>query len=654
MSLTDREQSNNPAQTGSATALAPVESRPIALLPDRLISQIAAGEVVERPASVVKELLENALDSGADRIELRLEEGGVKRVVVSDNGCGIAREQLTMALTRHATSKITSLAELERVASLGFRGEALASIASVAQLRMTSRTAAAAHANQIDSRDGAVTPAAATVGTTVEVLDLYADTPARRKFLKSQGTETAHCLEAFRRVALAHHQVSFSARVDQRKVEDWAACGWSQRALAGLGDEFEQAHRLIEQSAGNLYLRGVLGAPTASRARADRQFFYVNGRFVRDRLLTHAMRRAYSDVLHGDRHPGYVLYLAIDPELVDVNVHPAKTEVRFRDAQAVHRFVYHAVQASLRSAAGEQAAPGSAQWPAAAPPRDAHNRPPHDAHHDAPYETQSEARREPRHDAEQAPRYEPQYNRQLPLNEPGQAYHFDRGSRPSSAQVAASLQFYEPGELQQLAQAAPSADAAAPPLGYALAQLQGVYLLAQNSRGMVIVDIHAAHERLVFERMKRAHDSSALVTQALLIPAIFRAEPLEAQVVEEQSEALLALGLDCSLISANQIAVRALPASLAHADPAALARSVIQAMLEFGGEQALLDRRNALLATMACHAAVRANRRLSIEEMNALLREMEATPGADQCNHGRPTWVQLSLAELDKWFLRGR
>lgn len=623
-SFTDRDQSNNQPPDGFIAAIS--ELSPIALLPDRLISQIAAGEVVERPASVVKELIENALDSGADRIDLRLEEGGVKRIVVTDNGCGIGPDQLTLALTRHATSKITSLADLERVTSLGFRGEALASIASVARVRLTSRTATSAHARQIDSHESAISPAAATTGTSVEVLDLYADTPARRKFLKSQGTETAHCMEAFRRVALAHPHVAFTARVDQRKVEDWPTSNWQQRAIAGLGEEFELAHRVVEQSAGNLHLRAILGAPTANRARADRQFLYVNGRFVRDRVLSHALRRAYSDVLHGDRHAAYVLFLQIDPELVDVNVHPAKTEVRFRDAQSIHRFVYQVAKEALRTTAGEQEAPSGARYQPA---------------YTDPFQN-TQAGRVPVEPAR--------------LSEPGVQYRFESfTARPGRADIANSLSFYEPGALQQLAPDSVAKESNIDsPLGYALAQLQGIYLLAQNASGLIVVDIHAAHERLVFERMKRAHDTKAVAMQTLLIPVVFRAEPLEARVVEEQNLELLALGLDCSLIAANQIAVRAVPSTLAQADAAALTRSVIQEMLELGGEQAMLDRRNALLATMACHAAVRANRRLSIEEMNALLREMEVTPGADQCNHGRPTWIQVSLAELDKWFLRGR
>lgn len=667
-SLTDRDQydSRAPATT------TPVAARPIALLPDRLISQIAAGEVVERPASVVKELLENAVDSGADRIELRLEEGGIKRIVVTDNGCGIAHDDLALALVRHATSKIASLEDLERVSSLGFRGEALASIASVAELRLTTRTAQADHAEQIDSRSGRITPAAANRGTTVDVLDLYSDTPARRKFLKSQGTETAHGLEAFRRVALAHPDIAFSARVDQRKVEEWPACDWQARALAGLGEEFTNAHRVVESTAGGIYLRGVIGAPSASRARADRQFFYVNGRFVRDRQLGHAVRRAYSDVLHGDRHPAYVLFLALDPQQVDVNVHPAKIEVRFRESQSIHRLVYQVVQQALRTAAGEEAAPqawqGGQSWPAAA---NALVVPSSEAgqfgsakNGELPLQVASRPFTMPGPDQRSTATSSDGRATQfadgrlthfadggtVPLDteylaRSPQAPYSSGAAAPSAEAIAATLAFYEPR---------PEVATKSPPLGYAIGQLQGIYVLAQNDHGMVLVDMHAAHERLVYERLKAAHADRRLAMQPLLIPAVFRVEALEAQVVEEHSLELLELGLDCNLIAAQQVAVRAVPAALAKADPTALARSVLQEFVEHGTADTVEQRRHELLATMACHSAVRANRRLTVEEMNALLREMEATPGADQCNHGRPTWVQVSMTELDKWFLRGR
>jgi DNA mismatch repair protein MutL len=635
----------------------PPPRRPIRALPETLVSQIAAGEVVERPASVVKELLENAIDAGASKIELRIDEGGVRRISVSDDGGGIPAEELMLALLRHATSKIVSLEELERVGTLGFRGEALASIASVARVQITSRTADAPHASRLDGTTGEVAPAAGTQGTTVEVHDLYAATPARRKFLKTAATETAHCVEAMRRVALAHPGVGFTLWIDGRRADQWPASAWQARALAGLGDDYASASREIDSGAGSLGLIGVLGLPTASRARADRQFAYVNGRFVRDRLLAHAVRQAYSDVLHGDRHPAYVLFLRIDPALVDVNVHPAKTEVRFRDSQAVHRLVFHAVRDALRATAAEHPSLGAALAQGA----------PSGAVYGAvgPQGGGAAAGAQAGHEARAT--WALQGQRFLPIG----------GGPATDSRVAAALAFHDPG-----AQAPPEAPGTGPgadepspwargssaggaeqpasgrtelpPLGYAIAQLHGVYILAQNAAGLIVVDMHAAHERIVYERLKRALDASAMPMQPLLIPATFRADPLDAALVDDESTTLSALGLELSVIGPAAIAVRAVPAALAGGDPAALARSVLAELREAGGSRALTERRDALLATMACHAAVRANRRLSLEEMNALLREMEATPGADQCNHGRPTWVQVSLPELDRWFLRGR
>ncbi len=627
----------------------PPPRRPIRALADTLISQIAAGEVVERPASVVKELLENAIDAGASRVELRIDEGGVRRVAVSDDGGGIPAPELPLATLRHATSKIASLEELERVGTLGFRGEALASIASVARVLITSRTADAPHASVLDSASGTVAPAAGTTGTTVEVLDLYASTPARRKFLKSAATETAHCLEALRRVALAHPEVAFTARIDGRRTEQLPAAGWQARALAGLGDDYAGAHRAIDSGAGSLSLAGLLGLPTVSRARADRQFVYVNGRFVRDRLLAHAVRQAYSDVLHGERHPAYVLFLRIDPALVDVNVHPAKIEVRFRDSQAVHRLVFHAVRDALRATAAQhpslaaRAAGAPGQWP------------PHTGSAlsgGAPPGPGFEQRSLPI-----APGARPAFGPAYPPARPTDA-------TPNAARAESALAFYDGGAPRSpraeadghAATGTPAGadEAPIPPLGYAIAQLHGVYILAQNAAGLVVVDMHAAHERVVYERLKRALDARAMPRQPLLIPATFRADPLEASLVEEAGDVLAELGLELTLIGPTAVAVRAVPAPLASGDPAALARSVLAELRESGTARALTERRDALLASMACHGAVRANRRLSLEEMNALLREMETTAGADQCNHGRPTWVQVSLPDLDRWFLRGR
>ncbi len=622
----------------------PAPPRPIALLSDRLISQIAAGEVVERPASVVRELLENAIDAGAGRIALRIEDGGVRRIVVADDGRGIAPGELALALARHATSKIATLEELERVGTLGFRGEALASIASVAQVRITSRVAGAASAARIDSATGEVTPAPGSTGTTVEVLDLYAQTPARRKFLKTPATEAAHCVEALRRVSLAHASIEFELQVDGRRVERLAATDRRARALDALGDEYAAAHRIVQAQAGPLRLWGVLGLPTVNRARGDRQFLYVNGRFVRDRLLGYALKQAYADMMHGDRHAAWVLFVEIDPSLVDVNVHPAKIEVRFRDPAALRSFVFHAVADALRAtggaeACGETGTPRPEAGPAGRPGA-ARGPTPEASTRSLAFYAPGEIGASLARDAPDRP----------------EPWARDEASWPARAPAAGPAAGSLPGPGGIGASPGPEApdDPDDPPLGHALAQLHGTWVLAQNRRGLVLVDMHAAHERVVYERMKAALSRAPIPMQPLLVPATFRVEPLEVRIVEDEAEALRMLGLELTLLSPGAVAVRAVPAALAHGDVVALARSVLAELQEHGASRALLERRDALLATMACHAAVRANRRLSIDEMNALLRDMERTPGADQCNHGRPTWVQLSFAELDRWFLRGR
>ena len=648
----------------------PPSPRPIALLPDTLISQIAAGEVVERPASVVKELVENALDAGATRIELRIEEGGIDRIVVTDNGCGIAPGQLALALTRHATSKIASLAELEQVVSLGFRGEALASIASVARTRITSRTADASQASMIDSITGEVEPARGLPGTSIEGIDLYSETPARRKFLKNAATEAAHCIDTIRRIALAHPGVTFSAVSAHRRLLEFAAGDWTARALDGLGEDYQQAHRLLDVSAGPVRLFGMLGLPTASRARADRQFLYVNGRFVRDRTLGFALRQAYADMLHGDRHPAYVLFLSVEPAQVDVNVHPAKTEVRFRESAALRSFVYHAVEQALRGGLAQAGAtPGRAEAarPAPEPAAEAvfYPRPLDlDWHGDDPRTLRAAAPvgggwggRPPA-----APRANGSAEQILgffapPSGSPqtlsGSPSHIPL-SVPASSPDSSGIGAAESASLSASAYAADSGAATVPRLGFALAQLKGLYILAQNTHGLVIVDMHAAHERIIYERLKRALDERGIAHQPLLIPATFRADPLEVALVESEQAAFESLGLDLSVLSPTSIAVRGVPALLAQGDVAALAREVIAELQEHGASRALTERRDALLAGMACRASVRANRVLSVAEMNALLREMELTPGADQCNHGRPTWVQIGISELDSWFQRGR
>ncbi len=622
----------------------------IAALPDRLISQIAAGEVVERPASAVKELLENAVDAGATQIEMRIELGGARRIVITDNGHGIAPGQLPLALQRHATSKIGSLGDLESVASMGFRGEALAALAAVSDLTLTSRQANAESASQITAaRPEQIEPAAGAVGTRIEILDLFAHTPARRKFLKSQGTETAHCLDAFRRIALGQPEVGFTAFVDNRNVERFEPGNWTARALAVMGDDFRERHHQIEKH-GALSLRGLIGWPTASRARADRQYLYVNSRAVKDRLLAHAIRRAYRDVLHGDRHPAYVLFLEIDPMLVDVNVHPAKAEVRFRDSRAVHELVYRTIRDALAVGAGSDGRPGPA-----VPDGSQANRL---APEFAPELT-------PRMASPMVPPVQQGLGLQentTPANRPWLAQdqsprdnnRWSGPGRETRQAIDAALTAQRPLATDPLAPATTDTNRELPPLGFALAQLHGVHILAQNQHGLVVVDMHAAHERIVYEQMKADLATLSMPVQPLLIPATFVAEPIEMATARDEATTLAELGLEVDEMSPTTLAVRSVPAILRRADPAALARSVLADLQEHGASGVVDERRERLLGTMACHAAVRANRQLTLEEMNHLLRQMEQTPGADQCNHGRPTWVQFGMQDIDRWFLRGR
>jgi len=636
-------------------------ARPIRPLPDQLISQIAAGEVVERPASVVKELLENALDAGATQLAIRLEEGGVRRMVITDNGCGIPADELPVALMRHATSKIASLDELESVLTLGFRGEALASIASVSHLVLTSRTAGAAHATQVSADTGHLQPASGGVGTMVDVQHLYFNTPARRKFLKSEQTELGHCLEMIRRVALARPDVTISVHHNGKPLEHWNGGDVAARTAQVLGGDFTRARLALDEEAGTLHLYGFAGLPTASRGRPDQQYFFVNGRFVRDKLLNHAVRSAYQDVLHGDRFPSYVLCLDLPPEMVDVNVHPSKIEVRFRESRAVHQFVYHAVQRCLARQAGElgdslQTGAGNAN---------------------------------PGNDGGGVPGAAPQWvnysagrQTELGIAQPRQAYlgmvrdatgggdtrPWQPPQQPPAwlADAQAARADEPPGLLDRLPTRATSpfvqneasedgADADADhPLGYAVAQLHGIYVLAQNARGLVLVDMHAAHERILYEQIKTALEARELAVQPLLIPVTLPASPVEIGAAEEHQDTLTLLGFDIAPVSPTTLAVRAIPALLRQADAEALARDVLRDLQSYGGSRVLAERQNELLATLACHSAVRANRKLTLEEMNALLRQMEQTERADQCNHGRPTWVQLTVAELDRLFLRGQ
>ena len=576
----------------------------IRLLPETLISQIAAGEVVERPASVVKELLENSLDAGATDIGVALAEGGIKQIRVVDNGAGIASDDLAMAFARHATSKIASLDDLEHVRSLGFRGEALASIASVARVRLASRAAGAARASAIGAEGGSigtVEPAAQPEGTAVEVNDLYYNTPARRKFLKSEATEFGHCEEVFTRIVLSRPDVAFTLRHNGRVAARVAPGDPAGRVEAALGEEFATSMRPVAADGGVLKLSGFVGSPAYTRASRDAQYVYVNGRFVRDKLLAHALREAYRDVLHGERHPAYVLFLEIDPRAVDVNVHPAKIEIRFRDPRPVHQFVLHAVAKSLASTAAD--APAAVATPVAG-----------------------------------GNVLTAQFRQAgLGLAQPVAKY--------------ASM-FAEPRGVDT-APADPAPPDAAP-LGYALAQLHGIYILAQNRQGLVLVDMHAAHERILYEKLKSALDSRAMNTQKLLIPATFHADRVDVATAEEHGTTLNQLGFDVAPISPFALAVRAVPAMLAEADASVLARALLHDIREYGASRVLTERREELLGTMACHGAVRAHRALTVPEMNALLREMEETERSGQCNHGRPTWFQMSLSDLDKLFMRGR
>ena len=562
----------------------------IRVLPELLVSQIAAGEVVERPASVLKELVENSLDAGARAITVTLDQGGTRRIQVEDDGEGIAQADLALALARHATSKIRSLQDLEGVASMGFRGEALASIASVSRLSIASRRRDAAHGARIAAEGaaaGEVEPAARAQGTSVTVEDLYFNTPARRKFLRSEATELGHCDEAFRRAALARCDVAFALRHNGRASRHLRSQPLAERAAALLGEEFVHASVAVQAQSAGLRLFGLAGTPQAAKTRADAQYFFVNGRFVRDRVLAHAAREAYAELLHGERQAAYVLFLELDPRGVDVNVHPAKTEVRFRDARAVHQFVRHAL--------GRALAPSAAAAPVAYAALS----------HGAPIQAA------------------------FALAQPARAYE------------------------AFTAIPAPRADKA-PPLGFALGQVHGVYIVAQNDAGLVLVDMHAAHERIVMEKLKKSLDAGAVQAQALLVPAVFQAEALELAAAEENREALAQLGLEVSVSGPNELSVRAAPAPLAGGDVAGLARELLRELREYGASQVLSSRQNELLATMACHAAVRANRALALPEMNALLREMEETERSGSCNHGRPTWYQLSLPDLDRLFMRGR
>jgi DNA mismatch repair protein MutL len=629
--------------------------RPIRELPDELISQIAAGEVVERPASVVRELVDNALDAGARQITVRLLAGGVRLIQVEDDGSGIPQNELATALRRHATSKIASLQDLESVATMGFRGEALAAINSIADMSLVSRhagsdsAAADAHAWQLDGRTGELKPAARSPGTTVEVRELFYATPARRKFLKTDATELAHCLEAVRRHALVRPDVGFAIWHEGKLVEQWRAATASmqgddslaalnQRLADVLGEDFvaqsvavsyeSSARRDNGQPAVRVW--GRAGIPDAARSRPDQQFAYVNGRFVRDKVLTHAARSAYEDVLHGHRQPVYVLYVEMDPARIDVNVHPTKIEVRFRDSREVHQAVRHAAENALAATRTQGAGLNLTSQPLQG---------------DTPAGLVNDAQRAVRGmgwaqaGMDLAQRQNPRVNDfeamwPVPTGDQGLAVNA-MAQQPAASQTAALPN----GEW---------------PLGRALAQLQGIYILAENAAGLVIVDMHAAHERIVYERLKTQLIDTAITSQPLLIPATFAATAQEVAIAHSAADTLQTLGLEITTFSPKTLAVRAVPTSLVQSDAVALARSVLAELAQHDASTVIERAHNELLSTMACHGAVRANRKLTIDEMNALLRQMEETERSDQCNHGRPTWRQMSVRELDSLFLRGR
>ncbi|MEB5965436.1 DNA mismatch repair endonuclease MutL [Comamonas testosteroni] len=709
--------------------------RPIRDLPDELISQIAAGEVVERPASVVRELVDNALDSGASQITVRLLAGGVRLIAVEDDGCGIPRDELPVALRRHATSKISDLHDLETVATMGFRGEALAAIASVSETSIFSRPAGQDSAYLLDARSGELRPAARNQGTTVEVKELFFSTPARRKFLKTDATELAHCIESVRRHALARPDVGFAIWHEGKLVEQWRAAGGpSDDALARrladvLNDKFVDQSVAVDHWAGPVHVTGRAGIPDAARSRPDQQFCYVNGRFVRDKVLTHAARAAYEDVLHGNKQPVYALYIEIDPARVDVNVHPTKIEVRFRDSREVHQAVRHAIESALatpRAAAVVEAAAQdaarqaglidestvttpaavkAASKPAAAPswpqtrmsfgepaigkpvsdlaklwepmrettaeaaPTVTTAAPAPEGATPAPTESDCGTTTITNTTAMPSPVPQPE-DEGIRLRPSGQSSYFQRKAPAPQMQEAPAATVIV-AAAQPSATARPTAEAAVPaavatqqpaadsapvwPLGRAVAQLHGIYILAENSQGMVIVDMHAAHERIVYEQLKHAvNGDEQIPSQPLLIPATFAATPEEVATAEAHAETLLTLGMEVSPFSPKTLAVRAVPATLAQGDAVELARSVLAELAQHDASTVVQRARNEILATMACHGAVRANRKLTLDEMNALLRQMEVTERSDQCNHGRPTWRQLSMKELDALFLRGR
>lgn len=668
--------------------------RPILELPDELISQIAAGEVVERPSSVVRELVDNALDAGATQIIVRLVAGGVRSISVEDNGQGIDPKDLPKAIKRHATSKISSLTDLENVSTMGFRGEALAAIASVSELSLLSKRESEEHGWELIARTGELRPVARGKGTTVLVNELFFSTPARRKFLKTDSTEFAHCVEAVRRHALTRPSTGFQIWHEGKLTHQWRAqsqattsdeAGLSalDRRLADvLGEEFIQESVIVDYKHGSIWIKGRAGVPNAARSKADHQFSYVNGRYIRDKVITHAAKSAYSDVLHGGRQPIYALYLDMDPTRVDVNVHPTKIEVRFRDSREVHQAILHSVEQALaKPRVGQSVELSSLNTNAGANKlgtgevENSFVNSPSTPSHISDFNSNNQ--RNPLHWSQPSINWgvsqvkdlgqlwskstvNPDEGSQHEVGHPS-ANTLDYSSNVRSQNAGVSSYNFKTSSAQHLESlqslehlGGEQHNPALEPLGQALGQLQGIYILAENAQGLIIVDMHAAHERVVYERLKNQLDQAAIQSQPLLIPASFSATEAEVATAEACQETLSQLGLEISTLSPKTLAVRSVPASLAQADAVGLARSVLEELGEHEGTQVIERARNELLSTMACHGAVRANRRLTISEMNALLRQMEQTERSDQCNHGRPTWRQVTIKDLDSLFLRGR
>ena len=620
-------------------------------LPDHLVNQIAAGEVVERPAAALKEIIENSIDAGASRIQVELAGGGIRLIRVADNGSGIHADDLPLALSRHATSKIASLQDLEHVRSMGFRGEGLASIASVSRLTLTSRQEGSPAARQVRARDGQIEPAAAAahpVGTSVEVADLFFNTPARRKFLKSENTEYAHCATVFDRLALANPHIAFELVHNGKTTAKYPAQSQNERIAAVLGADFQAASLPIDSGNGILRLHGLIAKPTFAQGRSSQQYCFVNNRFVRDKVMLHAAKQAYRDVLHQQITPAFVLFLELPPEMVDVNVHPTKTEIRFRDSQAVHQLVFHTLNKTLADTRADQTDSVS----------NAGSLLQHIHSQRLPESGQGEFSGSPsaRPPVAYSPARAPQQQR-LTLQESRAAWQTYAELYKHSGSEDPELAALEQSRFASSTEAArlPENNAAEHPLGFAIAQLLGIYILAQAENSLLLIDMHAAAERVNYEKMKAQRQShGSLHSQQLLIPVSFEAGHEEMAALAEHADLLRQYGLDCSAVGSHTIAVRAVPQMLGKADIPELARSMLQEAAHTGSIRTVEERENRILSTMACHGSVRAGRRLTLPEMNALLRDMENTPRSNQCNHGRPTWVKLTRADLDALFLRGQ